>query len=377
MVLTSTPESFNNREVSLLAIIETVLAISFVSYIVVKSSSFMFMSTVAFVAPFLLLRTEYSTKEGVKIFEKFHDRAHDWADLVTKLQLPFNIGGIVLSSILLLPVVAAIPVRVMAFSKGIIRHPFRSLQYVPDNWYRATLVIDSFHPAEIVAGYHIEELECDYYQEKTFIEIFKQDNIWLVSNLFIIKITTRFLAILYRLSLKSTGVVFLPLIWIAELNYLKNAKAINAKIDQIRNSEAEKYKRAYATLIILSSLFPLYAAYKMSAFWSSISNNPLIDYFFVAGSIDSWNITRFGSAILTWFLFFYSDHIQIQRKHSLASSDKIISYVITLILRLRLIFSAWTLLIGGYVMYTNIPVEMLPDVNLLPDPVSRWISETF
>src|SRR5262245_34242413 len=69
----SSKESVANGEVSALAIIETLLAITLVFFLSLRFNTLRWLSVAMFVSPLLLLRTEKSTALGIK-----------WFDLVVK-----------------------------------------------------------------------------------------------------------------------------------------------------------------------------------------------------------------------------------------------------------------------------------------------------
>jgi len=82
MRLYSTAESVDKGEISLLAILETILATAIAIYLSVTFDSFKWIAWSACIAPFLLLRTEQSTAVGIKRLDEhvqwIEDKRENW-----------------------------------------------------------------------------------------------------------------------------------------------------------------------------------------------------------------------------------------------------------------------------------------------------------
>src|SRR5271157_2153847 len=133
MLLHSTTESVDKGEISLLAILETILATAIAIYLSVKFDSLKWIAWPACVAPFFLLRTQDSIKLGFKLFLKigyqFTDRIEKPRNEVRKAENRVNliksIGGQMLLTCSLVIGVALI--RFVSVLLTCCRHPFISI----------------------------------------------------------------------------------------------------------------------------------------------------------------------------------------------------------------------------------------------------------
>ena len=73
----STLESVKNREMTVLAILETVAAVSLSIWLATRSGSLFYIVVATLLAPFLLLRTGESTKLGLRLFAPICGRSVD------------------------------------------------------------------------------------------------------------------------------------------------------------------------------------------------------------------------------------------------------------------------------------------------------------
>jgi hypothetical protein len=383
--LHSTPESLEKHKLSLLAIAETVAALTVIVAISITQNSLVLVAWAAIIAPFLLLRTRYSTQLAIGWFEKLHEETHEWNEYFSNiakednwrsLRSAFSLAAIY--AILLLPVIASAPIRIIATLRGLFKYPARSIAAIPQNWYMAAFVIDSLHPAEVVAGYHRSSNGCDAYKEKSFKALLTEYENWRATLIFgLVIILVRILTTAYRFSLKATSIIYLPFLWIVTSNSASSAEN-KSFIDEIQTSEVEKIKRIYALVVFFAfTIAPLYLTYAAISLWDSVSNHIVIDYFFLSGDIDSWNITRVASATLTWFLFFYTDKIQIKQRNEISINERRVHLTLLNISRLRLICMLWTLFWGVYLTLEAVPLETLPGIRLLPASVVEWLREIF
>src|SRR5690349_131319 len=75
----STPESALNQEITKLAIIETVVAVTLYIGIAIYFGTFKHLAVAVVVAPLMLFRTEASAEWGFKVYEEYaHNSALNW-----------------------------------------------------------------------------------------------------------------------------------------------------------------------------------------------------------------------------------------------------------------------------------------------------------
>jgi hypothetical protein len=198
MRLFSTPESVREEEISFLAVVETLVAMAISVFIAIKIGTLKHLAVSACIAPFLLLRTEQSTRmamawaiylsphyfEITDSFVRLIDRIiyndflsyidpHYYAltDSFTSLieriinqgfsskvikYLLIAIVVILAAAVLAVTValfgVSLILIRMVSMLLILIQNPLTTLSAIPKNWRRATLCVDVVHPPEILPG---------------------------------------------------------------------------------------------------------------------------------------------------------------------------------------------------------------------------------
>lgn len=160
MLWWSNHQSIQEERISALAILETLLAVSLAIGIYLYSGSLVHIATSAALAPFLLLRTPGSTKQGLLI----GTAAMDWVweaiePRLMRLETPSKrfyieipIAVFVLSSWILLvalEIFVSIAVKIGITTFNLLTHPLASFGAIPINWRRIVLCTDSVTPPEI------------------------------------------------------------------------------------------------------------------------------------------------------------------------------------------------------------------------------------
>ena len=153
----STPESAKNREVTVLAVTETVLATSFTLWLAVSIyGNWTHIAIAACIAPLLLLRTEASNTLNMTWAKVWNE-----AELIRKSPLGWLIRftkwlngskfGRIAMLFVLFPIVFVF-LRVLAIMVTTLRHPLRSITNIPTNWQQITLCTDFIHSPFALKG---------------------------------------------------------------------------------------------------------------------------------------------------------------------------------------------------------------------------------
>ena len=241
MVLYSTRESIRDEKVSILAVVESV-SLSAISFWLFWSHGYAeHIAAASIIAPFLLTRTPMSTAltiiwcarlgtiAGAPIRVLVAQRPNNTLLLMLAV---YSAGPL----ILLFMVVFAFLCLIVKVAVGIwmlIRHPILSVSAIPNNWRRLVLCTDSVAPPEFLPGSreildkfyevtrrdevsgtdqeHFGILDIDRHWEryrsktnKSFIDYFGY-----LPPLIMFSVP----AVAYRFSLKSTAIVWSPLLW--------------------------------------------------------------------------------------------------------------------------------------------------------------------
>ena len=206
----SSVQSIQSRQVTILAIAETILAIV-VAVFAAKRGLLGYSALTALAAPFLLLRTERSVHNGLRWLQRGLDAygTLHWT-LVFVLFIPFIL-------------LYSLAVKVLATTVTVLKSPVESIIAIPSNWFLQVLCVDSWHPPEIVPGIETAASRVSPENELSLLTVrgalreIRSPEGWdrLAASLFLVSIAPAFIAaFIYRLTLKSTALVWAPLLWI-------------------------------------------------------------------------------------------------------------------------------------------------------------------
>lgn len=204
----STPESVRAGEVSVLAIIETLLAMAGSVWLGVYFDSWWHVFIWAAIAPFLLLRTDESCNRGL--------RALKWIDDQIGYRTIFIIG--VTTGLMF------VGIKIGCTVIGVLTDFVGCIRAIIPNWKRAVFVLDFKESPEILPLPNTQALIGDPEDVKVWficgdvlgglrrdLKSHWRDLSWLLEVFAMVTITM--IAVAYRLSLKSTALIWFPLIW--------------------------------------------------------------------------------------------------------------------------------------------------------------------
>ncbi|MCA9211702.1 MAG: hypothetical protein KDB27_01445, partial [Planctomycetales bacterium] len=147
MRIYSTPESEAAGEMTVLSIVETLIAMGIYVAIWWLTGSLLHLAIAAIAAPLTLLRTEESVELGLKWIrfraDSLWDRLYWLPEIATWfLSIPMIVCICVF----------AILVRFTATFAILVRHPIYTLQTIPRNWIRIVLCLDVCRAPEVIPG---------------------------------------------------------------------------------------------------------------------------------------------------------------------------------------------------------------------------------
>src|SRR5271157_1542356 len=346
MLLHSTTESVDKGEISLLAILETILATAIAIYLSVKFDSLKWIAWPACVAPFFLLRTQDSIKLGFKLFLKigyqFTDRIEKPRNEVRKAENRVNliksIGGQMLLTCSLVIGVALI--RFVSVLLTCCRHPFISISSIPANWSRAALIIDFCYPLELIPGYPYKTGDEPFTVSEYFVTMLS-DISWRKTSqwkrlLFLIPFMMPVVIIwfapllLYRLSMKATAIVYTPFLWIVGSTFRKMPD-IAAALRRIRESDLTRIVVLYSALVIAAFAAKFVLMVKWSNFVVWWNTNPVADFlaiYVVPAEIPLWQLAAFINAFWAIGIFIFAGEALLRIKLGEPWSPKIVESVV-------------------------------------------------
>ena len=142
----STRESFENGEITQLAIIECVVAAGVFIFLGIHARTFRYLTVAVAVAPLALLRTEASVRWGLRKYLQLFKIYARWA------RVGREGGPRQFVTMLTLPLVALVglTIRIVSTAYWTLCKPLDTLKQMPQNWIRQSLCTDLFRPPEVV-----------------------------------------------------------------------------------------------------------------------------------------------------------------------------------------------------------------------------------
>jgi hypothetical protein len=368
MKLHATPSSVSRSEVSLLATVESVGAAALTIVIAARFETYWPLATAAALAPLLLLRTPQSTLIGLHLYKRFETLLFRFFEEPQHrpLYIPWRLVRGPLAMALMLSVPTGI--KVVATTYSVFRWPLHSFRRIPVNWYRMCFALDSTIAPEIVPGRESGRAAQLGVRTMRFRQFLDLDTRWHSSwPLRVLEMPVHYIggvvpfvpAVAYRLSLKSSFYLYLPLVWLTS-----RAKRKTNVLVHIATSERERLMRAVAWVTLLFSgggLFML--VQEMKAPWG-IGGNIVAQYLVPIEEIDSWHVSRMLAAAITIALYFYSDEV-LRRGDTYALTPRS-RLAVDVAVRARTVLSLWTIGCGLYLLLHTVDWSRIPRVRWLP-----------
>ena len=334
----STPQSALDGEITILAIIETIVSIAIYVGLGLYFGTFKYLAWAIVVAPLMLFRTEASAIWGLKVYELVTKKFADLLDYLDSSLPDLGKGEDLKLVFVGVPFTAMLAlcgtiIRPLATIYWILRRPLHALRESPRNWLRQSLCTDFFHPPEIVP---LESLQGANYRTTNFIEdkneetlddtrgfkigtfasaanqIRREDGykkaltVLAFSPLLVIGYLP---ALTYRVSFKATAIAYAPFIWVAHATL----EVVTAKVrlERFTKGELEKVRRVislFVVTILAAKIALVWGGWLEQSFIESkFPSKKLAEAVVMFGSWPWWQFTLLTDALLTFFLFFFAD----------------------------------------------------------------------
>lgn len=283
MRLRSTPESVRAGEPTVLAIAETIFAISASTWVALHYGTVRHIAIGGCVAPFLLLRTAQSRDLGWRMWVQAHDRLLKILDLPLLFKvlrkrrlsrLAFALNCFATVAVMVLVTLAACVARVAATMATFVVNPIDSLTAISDNWRRTVLGLDLFESPELIPGPDSSQ-STEYlvatrpYSAVTALfrdlrAIFEEPKVG-GSNFaiavgfptaIVILLIITIPALVYRYSLKATAILWYPLLWACK-SFHWEEMALDARLRLYLRDEYQRIARACSVVTIVGMMLKL------------------------------------------------------------------------------------------------------------------------
>lgn len=316
MKIMSTRYSVEKGELTILSLCESAIAMSISLGLAVYFDTLQHLAIGTCLAPLILLRSGDSAHLGKRWFEKGLPRKPKRDNLFL---VPFVYLRVLLWSNI---------VRILAT----LRHPIKGIRSLPDNWTRVVLCTDVVSPVELVPGSGAVEKtlrqvsydeEFQSWRALLFGVVFAglvtlfghwmkswfSGELWFfVTQIFFgggifagfvwaLGLFCYVVVYLYRISLKSTALIWLPLIYIVRTTF-DESLSLPARLDEIRLSALWKIIRlvSWITLLLLTAkvvILPNCIHWWNSQPWTSVLN-----VYVMPNQIHTWHIAAGLNALI-------------------------------------------------------------------------------
>lgn len=247
--------------------------------------------------------------------------------------------------------------------------PIHSFRSIPTNWFRVVFCVDTHHPPELLPG--LEQIKHEFRFGKWIYDyIFNllnknKEKAAMESLLFVFLTPFLFLpALAYRWSLKSSSIIWLPLIWVIGWKRENDADAngkLQSELKWMCRSAWSMIVMLYSLAVIfLLTLLPLVLKEQFTHLKETINPNAinpmlgkLMDYF-IATRIEPWHVSRFFAAVLSLVLFFYAERLLIQREHKPNAGLGSVQPLFRAIKLVRVPLSLFTIACGVWLLASTI-----------------------
>lgn len=353
----STPESAAQGRITVLACVETVLAMSVTAYIAWRTGSLLYIAVPACVAPLLLLRTPYSTAIGLKLwgrYEAWVDRVSTWDErMLESRRIVFVLSATAVVVLIVSSSLPALACRMAAVGRAMLRHPLATFGAIPGNWRRVALATDLHHPPEIVPGIEKADVDSSYRFAMVLYLLLVSAKVphiafpripgvviapiaWIGSGIFFVIWFVP--ALIYRWSLKSTSFVYFPLLW-AAFTSRRGQDTVAQRLETIATDQTERLVRWYAGFVLIFlTILPVVLAAPLQptiARVQSALSVELFDFWLFTGRIKLWHLVRVINAVITMGLFVFADKALRRIKYGRPHSDQVVHRVIGTCLYVR------------------------------------------
>lgn len=270
-------------------------------------------------------------------------------------------------------------------------HPIESIKIIPSNWYKTVLCVDMLRPPELLP--EIENVSVNNIVRKYKFSVWRRSIkkdfnkngghkiVALIA--FVISLIIFVPALMYRWSLKSSCIIWLPLIfviggWKKKVKNIENLY-LQDQLKAICETSLAKIQFYYAFItIFVLTLMPIYFKGQINFVSENVLYNELalkniVTYFF-ALQMDAWHWSRLASALLTLAMYFYAERLLLKRQFFDHAGLYFAPYFLRSLTLLRLPLSLFTIGCGLYLIISPINwSEQFENMEWLPFKYSEFI----
>lgn len=326
----STPESIKANQYSVLAIVETLTAMAVSIWIAVTWNTFLHIAIGASIAPLLLMRTDRSCILCARISQKLV------RPIIGIVEIPIKYRGwrkqLLYMTVALPPIFIWLPLqfligRLVAGVTIFFRYPLLTLGSITKNWLHATIVVDSKKwpdvlpkPSEVPELFDAPGIFFDVGEMMEGLRNFSdrtKSKKHLLLFLFMMSLTI-ISAFVYRWSLKSTAIIWFPLLWAT--NPVRNVnKPLKSIFDIYSRNPITKIVLIVSTTCIIGFITKIVLFNLWTGFLDWWSSSTLLEFFSlyaVPSEIQIWQVTIFLNSVIAICMYIFVRQNLIRIEHN-------------------------------------------------------------
>ncbi len=350
MRLVSSKESVARGEVSILAIVETLLAIALVFYLSAHFNTLRWLAVAMCVSPLLLFRTTDSTRQvnawvgdfgpksqNLKISDVGDGCGTGCAALVVGPFFVIFYGFMIGMWLLLL--------RAGAVSLTLMRAPVSSFRAIPTNWARITLATDSFFAPEVIPDNERLSLENFISYIRSLDDETDQLLMWLVL------VVSYLPAYLYRWSLKATSIIYAPLVFVAHSTFSEGAD-LRTKLELIKRGDLSRIRVWYGVIAIAAFLVKLVLMMHLPGFadwWNEHPVSQFLALYVAPAEIPKWQLAELANSVLAIGAMLFARHALLRYDLQHPWPEVPVKRLLGFVSGLRWVLALYAILCTGYI----------------------------
>lgn len=370
MRVLSTPQSIAQREPTIFALGESLAAIAISLGIAIHFETLAHIAIGACLAPFLLMRSPASIELGRRWFTRVALKKPGVDD---PFRMIWNFLKILVASVL---------IKILAT----IRHPLKGFRAIPTNWAQVVLCTDINTPVELVPGCGpVRETlrKCAYEEEMSnwglllfgaifagllvaamhvwvrhwFSSVIWRGLVWFLEAVFIFSALAFALGLgcylvgyLYRLSLKSTALIWLPLLYVVRTTF-DETLTLRTRLEEIRESALWKLIRliSWLTLALLTAKIVVLPA--VIDWWNLQRWTQILNVYVMPNQIHTWHIAAGLNSLVALAGYFF--FLERAPRYMLdgAWTERTVALGLQTFRFVRVVISTYTISVGLYLTF--------------------------
>lgn len=307
----STPQSALDGEITILAIIETIVSIAIYVGIGLYFGTFKYLAWAIVVAPLMLFRTEDSAEWGLKVYEEsldFLEKLFKHLDRQDSHGDEPNFFNRFAAAVAV-PLIG-ITIRIAATLYWTTRRPFSALSNMSQNWMRQSCCTDFFHPPEILPNEAAKGNRGVIPKFDDVLDTFRDEDTVTKVVILPLVVIGYLPSLIYRVSFKATAIAYAPFVWVSHAT-LQNPLTTKLRLERFTKGELEKVRRVislFILTILIAKIALVWGGWLEQSFIESkFPSKKLAELVVVFGNWPWWQFTLLADALLTFFLFYFAD----------------------------------------------------------------------